>query len=82
MGGNVKSPAPDRWAVYAGLNGTLQYVSLQDVIGVKFPDEVTHGVTLRLTNGHFVSLDPAVSLVTVLDDLNALLSPAFGCDKK
>jgi hypothetical protein len=70
--GNVKSPAPDQWKVYPGMNGLTQYVSLVDVIGVKFPDEATGTVTLRLANGHFVTLDKSVSLATVLKDLNAI----------
>lgn len=66
-----KSPAPAKWQAYAGVDGQLQYVSLRDVIGVKCPDEITGGVTLRLSNGHFVSLDASESLVQVLSDLNA-----------
>lgn len=68
----VKTTAPDKWSAYSGLEGVTQFVSLREVIGVKFPDEATGGVTLRLTNGQFVNLDPIVSLVDVLGDLNAL----------
>jgi len=71
MAAVVKSPAPNRWKAYIGFGGELQYVSLRDVIGVKFPDEVTGAVTLRLSNGHFISLDASETLVSVLSDLNA-----------
>ncbi len=59
----------DKWHTYAGLNGQTHIIDLRDVIGVKFPDELTGGVTLRLSNGHFVSLDKSVLLSQVQQDL-------------
>ena len=68
----LDSPAPDQWKAYAGIGGLTEYVSLRDVVGLKFPDEVTNGIVLRLSNGQFVSLNTSVSVATVLGDLNAL----------
>ena len=66
----VKSPAPNLWAVYTGKDGELEYVSLADVIGVKYPDPETKLVSLRMSNGTFVPVKDSIG--KVLDDLRAI----------
>lgn len=56
---------PSCWVVYAGADGVTNYVCLKHVVGVKVSD--AEGVTLRLSNGQFVSTTD--SLAKVLSDL-------------
>lgn len=56
---------PDKWAVYAGPDGITHYVSLRDVIGVKYPDGPDNNVTLRMSNGHFVNTVEPLSKVLI-----------------
>ena len=82
MSGNLKCSAPYQWAAFAGINGVTHYISLKDIIGLKVPDEVTGGVTLRLSNGQFVSLDRSECLDNIFSLLGGgCCDDMFGLDK-
>jgi hypothetical protein len=70
---NVKcnvSP-PYTWRLYTDILDFSQYVDIEQVVGIKHPDPISGGVTLRLSNGDFVSIKE--DLRTVLIDLAVVL---------